>query len=80
MLWRHFRRAVTHGECFPTKQALLAAARVFFTRHNRQPQTILSVIGAKATNPICLYLVEVLFDDIRKLRVSEKLDPLYYGA
>ena len=51
MLWRHFRREVTHCECFPTKQALLAAARDFFARHNQQPQTILSVIGAKAPKP-----------------------------
>jgi hypothetical protein len=34
LLWRHFRREVTHCECFPTKQALLAAARDFFARHN----------------------------------------------
>ena len=52
MLRRHFRREVTHCECFPTKQALLAAAKDFFTRHNRQPQTILSVIGAKPAKPI----------------------------
>ena len=52
MLWRHFRREVTHCECFATKQALLAAAKDFFARHNRQPHTILSVIGSKATNPI----------------------------
>ena len=30
MLWRHFRREVTHCELFETKQALLAAARDFF--------------------------------------------------
>jgi putative transposase len=52
MLWRHFRREVTHCECFPTKQALLAAARDFFAHHNLQPQKILSVIGSKATNVI----------------------------
>jgi len=52
MLWRHFRREVTHCECFPTRQTLLAAAKDFFARHNQQPQTILSVIGAKATNLI----------------------------
>jgi transposase len=48
MLWRHFRREVTHGELFGTKQALLAAAREFFDRHNRCPEQILSVIGSKA--------------------------------
>lgn len=48
MLWRHFRREVTHCECFETKQALLAAAREFFDRYNQSPQKILSVIGSKA--------------------------------
>lgn len=52
MLWRHFRREVTHCECFATKQALLAAAKDFFTRHNQQPHTILSVIGSKAMKTI----------------------------
>ena len=55
MLWRHVRREATHGECFPTKRALLAAARDFFARHNRQPDKNLLVIGAKATNPVRLY-------------------------
>jgi len=31
---------------------LLAAANDFFARHNRQPLTILTIIGANATNPI----------------------------
>lgn len=48
MLWRHFRREVTHGELFETKKALLAAAQDFFDRYNRCPETILSVIGSKA--------------------------------
>lgn len=48
MLWRHFRRAVTHCELFETKHALLAAARDFFDRHNQCPATILSVIGSHA--------------------------------
>ncbi len=52
MLWRHFRREVTHCECFATKQALLAAAQDFFARHNQQPHKILSVIGSKAMKPI----------------------------
>ena len=34
------------------KQALLAAAKDYFARHNRQPHTILSIIGAKAIAPI----------------------------
>jgi putative transposase len=48
MLWRHFRREVTHCELFETKRALLAAAKEFFDRHNRYPAKILSVIGSKA--------------------------------
>ena len=52
MLWRHFRREVTHCACFATKHALLAAAKDFFARHNQQPHTILSVIGSKAINLI----------------------------
>lgn len=48
MLWRHFRREVTHCELFETKQALLAAAQDFFERYNQCPEKILSVIGSKA--------------------------------
>jgi putative transposase len=48
MLWRHFRREVTHCELFETKQALLAAAQEFFDRSNQCPEKILSVIGSKA--------------------------------
>jgi transposase len=48
MLWRYFRREVTHCELFETKQVLLAAARNFFDRYNQSPQRILSVIGSKA--------------------------------
>jgi transposase len=48
MLWRHFRREVTHCELFETKQALLAAARDFFDRYNQCPQKLLSIIGSHA--------------------------------
>lgn len=48
MLWRHFRREVTHCELFETKQAMLAAARDFFARYNQCPERILSVIGSNA--------------------------------
>ena len=48
MVWRHFRREVTHCECFETKPALLAAAQACFDRFNRCPEKILSVIGSKA--------------------------------
>lgn len=46
MLWRHFRREVTHCELFPTIKALLVATREFFDRYNHQPHQILSVIGS----------------------------------
>ena len=46
MLWRHFRREVTHCELFVSVKALLAAATDFFARYNRDPHRILSVIGA----------------------------------
>ncbi len=46
MLWRHFRREVTHCELFESVKALLAAAQDFFERYNRVPQKVLSIIGA----------------------------------
>jgi putative transposase len=48
MLWRHFRREVTHCELFPNVEALAAAAYGFFERCNRSPWRILSVIGSKS--------------------------------
>jgi transposase len=47
MLWRHFRREVTHCELFETMQALLQAARNFFDRYNQMPDKVLSIIGAR---------------------------------
>ncbi len=46
MLWRHFRREVTHCELFENIKALVAAAYDFFERYNRCPWRILSIIGA----------------------------------
>lgn len=46
MLWRHFRREVTHCELFDSVRALLVAAQAFFDRYNTMPQQILSIIGA----------------------------------
>jgi transposase len=46
MLWRHFRREVTHGELFENMDALLKAAQDFFDRHNLIPKQVLSIIGA----------------------------------
>jgi transposase len=50
MLWRHFRREVTHCELFESVKALLAAAQDFFARYNREPHRILSIIGAIPKN------------------------------
>jgi putative transposase len=46
MLWRHFRREVTHCELFETVKALLKAAQDFFHRYNQTPEQTLSIIGA----------------------------------
>jgi transposase len=46
MLWRHFRRELTHCELLASVRALLAATRELFDRYNRTPEKILSVIGA----------------------------------
>ncbi|MGO8951441.1 MAG: transposase [Ktedonobacterales bacterium] len=52
MLWRQFRREVTHNELFQTVKSLLAAARNFFDRYNQEPCRTLSVIGSHAQNVI----------------------------
>ena len=49
MLWRHFRREVTHCELFETVKALLAAAADFFVRYNQRPDAVRSIIGAHPT-------------------------------
>ena len=46
MLWRHFRREVTHCELFASLKDLLQAAQDFFVRHNQCPFTVLSILGA----------------------------------
>ena len=45
MLWRHFRREVTHCELFQTVKVLIQAAYDFFDRYNRCPEQVLSIIG-----------------------------------
>jgi putative transposase len=47
MLWRHFRREVTHGELFETVKMLIDASLDFFQRYNETPEQVLSIIGAK---------------------------------
>lgn len=49
MLWRHFRREVTHCELFETVKVLIAAALDFFDRYNKTPEKVLSIIGANPT-------------------------------
>jgi putative transposase len=46
MLWRHFRREVTHCELFESLAELLRAAQDFFDRYNQSPATVLPIIGA----------------------------------
>jgi transposase len=50
MLWRHFRREVTHCELFESVAALLQAAQDFFDRHNLIPQRVLSISGSNVAN------------------------------
>src|SRR3712207_1396860 len=45
MLWRQFRREVTHCELFGSIDALLAATQEFFDRCNRAPQRTRAIIG-----------------------------------
>ena len=46
MLWRHFRREVTHCELFESVEKLLDASRDFFRRLNLIPTRTLSIVGA----------------------------------
>jgi transposase len=48
MLWRHFRREVTHCELYTTVKDLLAASSDFFDRCNQLPEGVLSIIGSRA--------------------------------
>jgi putative transposase len=46
MLWRHYRREVTHCELFASIDALLAATAAFFAGYNRWPDRVRSIVGA----------------------------------
>jgi len=46
MLWRYFRREVTHCELFESIKALIKATNDFFNQCNQQPHLVLSAIGA----------------------------------
>lgn len=49
MLWRQFRREVTHCELFASMDALVEATQAFFDRYNCKPGGVRSIIGAHAT-------------------------------
>lgn len=49
MLWRHFRREVTHCELFETVKVLIEASYDFFRRYNQTPHKVLSIIGAHSS-------------------------------
>ena len=48
MLWRYFRKEVTHCELFENMKALIAETLAFFKRCNDTPGRVLSVIGSNA--------------------------------
>jgi transposase len=52
MLWRHFRREVTHCELYETVKMLLEAAHDFFGRYNKTPERVLSIIGSRADSAL----------------------------
>ncbi len=45
MLWRHYRREVTHCELFVSLQDLITTTLDFFERYRLFPERILSIIG-----------------------------------
>lgn len=47
MLWRLFRREVTHCELFESIKALIKATYEFFNHCNQHPAKVLAVIGAQ---------------------------------
>lgn len=48
MLWRHFRREVTHCELFQSVEKLIEASKNFSERHNLMAEKVLSIIGSNA--------------------------------
>lgn len=49
MLWRHYRRVVTHCELFESIDALVRASEAFFAWCNRHLSEVLSIIGSHRT-------------------------------
>lgn len=63
MLWRHFRREVTHCELYATVKDLLAASRDFFERHNQVPDRVRLIIGSRSTQQkfcVCTWYLKSL--------------------
>ncbi len=48
MLWRYYRKEVTHCELFASIKALIAETLAFFQRCNETPSKVLSAIGSNA--------------------------------
>jgi putative transposase len=46
MLWRQFRREVTHCELFANIEALIEATKAFFDGYNKRSDGVRSFIGA----------------------------------
>ena len=46
MLWRHFRREVTHCEFFESVEKLVEASERFFERLKENARHVLSIIGS----------------------------------
>jgi putative transposase len=45
MLWRLFRKRVTHGEWFTSMDKVVEATKAFFRKCNRKPNMVLKTIG-----------------------------------
>ena len=48
MLWRHFRRGITHCELFVSIAVLITTTSAFFERYNQAPGGVRSIIGVHA--------------------------------
>ena len=46
MLWRHWRKEVTHCELFESIKKLIQTTHNFFDRYNQTPERTRSIIGA----------------------------------
>jgi putative transposase len=50
MLWRHWRREVTHCALVESIKALIAATQAFFEQYHLSPKRLLAIIGAIPKN------------------------------